>query len=198
MSSSEFRQRVSDHPASLPGAVGGIVVTIGLLIVLRIGAGIALSDPVHPVTYLSVAGGGFGAVGMFLLNKRVDNGQRFPPVDFWANWIGNGDVTEYQRQGLYLHVTYGAAVAGFYPRIVQELMGGGAGEMFAALPLSLVTGLVFGLAVFATAVVYARLGLFEIELDTEAILPFVSSHLVYGLVLGLVVGLWLPVLQPLL
>jgi hypothetical protein len=64
--------------------------------------------------------------------------------------------------------------------------------------LSLVTGLVFGLAVFATAVVYARLGLFEIELDTEAILPFVSSHLVYGLVLGLVVGLWLPVLQPLL
>jgi hypothetical protein len=196
MSSSEFRQRVADHPASLPGAVGGIAVTIGLLIVLRVGAGIVLSDPVHPVTYLSVAGGGFGAVGMFLLNKRVESGQRFPPVDFWANRIGDGEVAEYQRQGLYLHVTYGAAVAGTYPRIVQELMGGGAGGLFAALPLSLVTGLVFGLVLFALGVVYARVGFFELDLQSETILPFVSTHVVYGLVLGLVVGLWLPVLQP--
>ena len=196
MSSSEYRQRVAEHPQTLPGAVGGILVTIGLVIVLRIGLGLAINDPVHPVTYLAVAGGGFGAVAMFVFNQRTGGDGRFAPVDFWAKRIGQGDVTSYQRQGLYLHVTYGAILAGFFPRIMQELMGGGAGNLFATFPLSLVTGTVFGVVLFALGMLYSVVGLFEMEYEPRTnILRFLTAHVVYGLILGLTTGLWLSVLE---
>jgi len=197
MSSSEYRQRVAEHPQTLPGAVGGILVTIGLVIVLRIGLGLAINDPVHPVTYLAVAGGGFGAVAMFVFNQRTGGDGRFAPVDFWAKRIGQGDVSSYQRQGLYLHVTYGAILAGFYPRIIQELMGGGAGNLFAAFPLSLVTGAIFGVVLFALGMLYSVVGIFEMEYEPRTnILRFLTAHIVFGLVLGLTVGLMKPVIGP--
>jgi hypothetical protein len=196
MSSSKYRQRVADHPRSLPGAVGGIAVTIGLVVALRIGVGLAINDPVHPVTYLAVFGGGLGAVAMFVFVQQTGDGSRFAPIDFWAERIGDGDVAEYQRQGLYLHVTYGAILAGFYPRILIELTG--SGTLFAALPLSLVTGTIFGVILFVLGIVYARIGLFGLGFEPPVVFRFLTSHVVFGLVLGLVTGLMKPVIRPLL
>jgi len=196
MSSSEYRQRVADHPRSLPGTVGGIAVTIGVVIALRIGAGLLLDDPVQPATYVAVVGGGLGAVSMFLFHAQVEEEVRFAPIDFWARRIGDGGVTEYQRQGLYLHVTYGAVLAGFYSRLMMELTG--SGTLFATLPLSLVTGTIFGVALFVLGMVYARVGLFNLEFDPPAVCRFLASHLVFGIVLGAVLGLTMLSVVPLL
>lgn len=196
MSSSEYRQRVAEHPQSLPGAVGGVLVTLGLVIALRIAAGLLIDDAVHAVTYLAVAGGGLGAVAMFVFVRYAGEETQFAPVEFWANWIGDGKVEKYRRQGTYLHVTYGAVAGGFYPRIMQELGGGGAGYLFAEYPLALVTGLAFGVFLFVLGVVYSRIGFFDLEFSTESIVRFLTTHVIYGLILGLVTGLWLPALQP--
>jgi uncharacterized protein YybS (DUF2232 family) len=66
-------------------------------------------------------------------------------------------------------------------------MGGGAGYLFAALLLSLVLGLVL----FALGI-----GFFDLYLRSETGLPFISIHVIYGLILGFIVGLWLPVIDP--
>lgn len=190
MSSSDFRRRVAQHPASLPGAVGGIVVTVGLLLLLRIGVGILLDDSVKVVTYLAVAGGGLGAVGMFVLNQLHAWEWRFAPIDFWASRVAQDSAAEYQRQGLYLHVTYGAAIAAFYPRIMWVLTS--TNNHFAALPLSLVTATAFALVLFVLGLVYAQVGLFKLKLEPPVMFRFLAAHIIYGLVLGFVTGLWRP------
>lgn len=198
MSSSEYRQRVAEHPQSLPGAVGGVLVTLGLVVALRIAAGLFIDDAVHPITYLAVAGGGLGSIAMLLFVRYTDDELQFAPIEFWANQIGDGRIEKYRRQGTYLHVTYGAVVAGFFPRIIHELTGGGAGNLFAQYPLSIVTGLAFGAVLFVLGIVYSRLGFFELSLEPESVGRFLSTHVVYGLALGVTTGLMRPLLKPIL
>ena len=192
------RRGVSRHPQTIPGLVAGVVISIGLVVGFRILTGLYLGDGVHPVTYTAVVGGGLGATAMFLVVRRFDDPYRFAPVTFWANVLGDGTLEKYREQGLYLHVTYGAVVAGFYPRVIQELMGGGAGYLFAEFPLALVTGPLVGLVLLAVAFVYEQVGFFQLEYTRDRLVPFVAAHLVYGLVLGATTGLMKPVINPLL
>jgi len=190
------RNRVAEFPRSTSRVAVGVLVSIGLGIALRFVSGIFIGDQPHPVTYLSLVGGGLGATAMYAFVWRFDDDLRFAPIEFWANVVGDGSTDEYRYQGIYLHVTYGALVGAFFPRLMQELAGGGAGGLFAALPLSLVTGAGFGLLLFVLGIAYAQLGFFRLELSPDRVGVFLLEHLVYGVVLGLVTGLWIPVLQP--
>jgi len=190
------RNRVAEFPRSTSRVVAGVLLSVGLGVALRFVSGIFIGGQPHPVTYLALVGGGLGATAMYAFVWRFDDDLRFAPIEFWANVVGDGTTERYRYQGVYLHVTYGALIGAFFPRLMQELNGGGAGGLFATLPLSLVTGGAFGLALFVLGVAYAQLGFFRLELSTDRVGVFLLEHLVYGIVLGLVTGLWLPLLEP--
>lgn len=189
-------ERVSEHPQTVHGVVAGFLLTVALAVVLRVISGLVLNDEVFLITYLSLLGGGFGATAMYGLYRYADE-SHFPPIDFWANVLGDGRLTRYRTQGLYLHVTYGALVGSFFPRIVNEVTPTVAGDLFGALPMSLLTATVFAVGVFLLGLLWAQVGLFRLQFRERAIGLFFASHVVYGLVLGLVAGLMQTVIAPL-
>jgi hypothetical protein len=108
-----------------------------------------------------------------------------PSANFWAMYVGRGDVDDYPGIGLVLHLLYG--------------IGGGAifGGLFALLSAEraiepeqrgIVWGSVFGLvmSVFGTQVVLD--GLLDSQLDADELALFHAGHLVYGISLGAWVG----------
>lgn len=190
-----IRERVSEHPQTVPGVVGGFLLTVVLAVTLRVISGLLLNDEVFLITYLSLLGGGFGATAMYWLYQQFEE-PHFPPVDFWANVLGDGRLGRYRTQGLYLHVTYGAIVGSFFPRIVNELTPTVAGGLFGALPMSLVTATTFGIAIFLLGLLWAQVGLFRLEFSKRPLALFLGSHVLYGLVLGLVAGLMKTVVVP--
>lgn len=191
------RERISEHPQTVPGIVVGIGVTIVLAVVLRVGSGVLLEDAINHITYVAMIGGGLGATAMFAVYQWTEQ-ERFAPIEFWARTLGDGDLRKYRRQGLYLHVTYGAIVGSFYPRLLNELTPGLAGNWFGTLPASLFFATLFALAVFVVGFIYAQIGLFRLEMQPRPILRFLGYHVVFGLVLGLATGLSKPVIVPLL
>jgi len=192
----EVRKRISKHPQTVSGVLAGFALTIALAIGLRVVSGLVLNDEVFLVTYLSLVGGGFGATAMFWLYQYFEE-PRFPPIDFWANVLGEGRLQRYRTQGIYLHVTYGAIVGSCYPRLVNELTPSVAGDLFGALPMSLLTSMAFAIGVFLLGLLWAQIGLFRLEFRRWTIGLFFASHVVYGLVLGLVAGLMQTVVVPL-
>lgn len=191
----DVRERVARHPQTVPGLLAGLLVTVGIAVVLRILVGLFIIDRIHPVTYTAIVGGGLGATAMFLVVRKFDDPVQFAPITFWANVLGDGALERYRRQGLYLHVTYGAIVGSFYPRIVQELTPNLAGYLFADFPLSLLTAPLYAIVLLCIGLVYERAGFFDIEYSRDRLVPFVVAHLVYGLVLGAITGLWIPVVR---
>lgn len=190
-----IRERVAEHPRTYPGVAGGFIFTVALAVGLRVISGLLLNDEVFLVTYLSLLGGGFGATAMYGLYQYFEE-PHFPPVDFWANVLGDGRLQRYRTQGLYLHVTYGAIVGSFFPRIVNELTPTVAGDLFGALPMSLVTATLFAIAIFLLGLVWAQVGLFRLEFSKRPVALFLASHVLYGLVLGFVAGLMKTVIVP--
>jgi len=185
---SDTRQQVSEYVRTLPGIAVTILLSIGVLLGVRAVLGLVIDNPIHPVTYRAVIGGGLGSLGMLAFARRVDPEIAFAPMEFWANVVGEGEAEQYQLEGYYLHVVYGSILAAFYPRLMQELTGGGAGSLFAEYPLSLVTGAGYAVALFVLGLVYAQVGLFRLEMEPRRLARFLGAHLVYGVVLGLVLG----------
>jgi hypothetical protein len=193
----DVKRRVAQHPRSMPGLVTGFVVTVLLASALRVVSGLFMDDPIFAITYVALVGGGLGATAMYAFSKYT-NDERFAPIDFWANVLGDGDIRKYRMQGVYLHVTYGAIVGSFFPRLVNEVVPGTAGYLFAQLPMSLVTASVFAFGLFLLGLVYSQIGFFRLALERRAVGRFFANHVVYGLVLGLTTGLMQTVVRPLL
>ncbi len=185
-----------ERPQSPTEAVLGVLLAILIAFTFRLALGLLLGDPIHPVTVVALVGGGIGAFAMGIIMRQVSPDVEMPATQFWGRHIADDDPAKYRVQGQTWHVVYGAIMGSFQPRIYRKILDVH-GRIFAALPLSLLTGLAFGIAVMLLGVVFARAGLFDLDMNTESLTGFLALHVVYGLVLGFFVGLWLPVIKPL-
>lgn len=104
-----------------------------------------------------------------------------PTAEFWARYVGGGDVDQHFVPGLVLHILYG-------------IVGGAAYGLLASVPtvddhteserVSVLRGLVYGLCLsaFGSRVVFVRL--LGRELQSEDALVFHVGHAIYGVTLG--------------
>ncbi|MFC6756311.1 MULTISPECIES: hypothetical protein [Haloarcula] len=104
-----------------------------------------------------------------------------PTAEFWARFVGGGDVEEYFVPGLLLHLLYGViggAVYGILASFVDV------DDPVARERLSVLSGVAYGLGLsaFGSRVVFVRL--LGRELQSEDALVFHVGHAVYGVTLG--------------
>jgi len=184
-----------DHPQTRTGLLTATVVSVLLVVAIRIAIAPLINDPVQNVTYVGVIGGILGAATVQATIRWTGLG--YPPsTQFWSKYLGDGDPGEYVRQGMYLHLLYGAVAGGVYPRLFYLL--GIRVDLYGTLPWSLAIGLAFGLIAFVVAMGFVALRIVEMDVSGERVAAFLSLHLVYGLVVGAVVGLYLPFLHGML
>ena len=131
---------LGEHPETRTGLLTVTVVSILWVVAVRIGLAPIINDPVNLVTYVGVIGGILGAAGMLAVLRWQDLGHS-PATQVWANYLadGEGNPTEYVRQGTYLHLLYGAVAGGVYPRLFYLL--GIRADLYATLPWSLAVGI---------------------------------------------------------
>lgn len=182
---------LSEHPGTRPGLLTATVVSVLWVVAVRIAIAPLINDTVQNVTYVGVIGGILGAATVQALVRWRNLG--YPPsTQFWSKYLGDGEPGEYVRQGMYLHLLYGAVAGGVYPKFFY--LGGIRVDLYGTLPWSLAIGLAFGLLAFVVAMVFVALGLVEMDVTGERVAAFLSLHLAYGLVVGAVVGLYAPFL----
>lgn len=187
MTVSDSSLRVGPLPTRTEATILALL-GIALLVGLRALFGEVTGDPIHPVTYAGLAGGLAGSVVMLVvLEATLVEGQP-PAVEFYGDHVGNGDPSQYRARGTALHLVYGAAAGGLYPRLAHAV--GLSGDVWAMLPWSLAPAVGFATVLWTIGVVYAGLGFFRFEFERSQLLHFLGFHLVYGLVLGVVVGTW--------
>lgn len=207
-------------PATLPRTVAIAVATAAGVAAARVLAGVLVGNPVHPVTYLGILGGVLGALVTVPAFRSLGEG-RLPTVTVLARGPGGIPETRARSAGLAAHLGAGAALGGSYPHLYRtlgvgdrlaiaagspgEAVGVGAarvlgdpgvgGGVFAALPASLLTGLLYTLVPFlATAATW--LALSTRPLTARRLATLYLAWVGYGLVLGAMVGLMKPVVGP--
>jgi hypothetical protein len=178
-----------DHPRTRTGLLTATVVSVLLVVAIRIAVAPLIDDPVNSVTYVGVIGGIIGAAAVQWVTRWTGLG--YPPsTQFWSEYLGDGDPGEYLRQGMYMHLLYGAVAGGCYPRLFWLL--GIRVDLYGTLPWSLAIGLAFGLLAFVLAIVLVALDAVAMDITGKRVAALLSLHIVYGLVVGAVVGLYLP------
>lgn len=149
----------------------------------------------HPITLLGVAGGAIAAVAVAYPMDAVDDGP-LPAVALRASLSGvhPNDVV---RQGLALHVLYGAVLGGLYPWLFHGLAGL-PGRYVATLPAGAATGLALGVVAFALSALYDAAGLVDLGGKPAVRAGTLAVHLLFGLGVGVWTGLatalWYPLL----
>ncbi len=134
------------------------------------------------VTYGSL--GGFVAT-LSMTVFRMPTSKSLPPTaEFWAKFVGSGEPEEYPAIALVLHFLYGIGSG-----VMFALISPGRSEPDEiAESKGALLGTVYGtvLSIFGARVVLSRI--LDLNLDTDELLVFHISHVVYGLTLGTWVG----------
>jgi len=108
-----------------------------------------------------------------------------PSANFWAMYVGNGDVDDYPGIGLVLHLLYGtingAIFGGLFALFSAE-------RSIEAEQRGIVWGAIFGLVLsaFGNQIMLNRV--LDTQLEADEIALFHAGHLVYGISLGAWVG----------
>ncbi len=104
-----------------------------------------------------------------------------PTAEFWARYVGGGDVEEYLVPGLLLHLLYGAVGCVVYGLVTSFA---DVSDPVTRERLSVLSGLGYALALsaFGSRVVFVRL--LGRELQSEDALVFHVGHAIYGVTLG--------------
>ncbi|MBX0286380.1 hypothetical protein [Haloarcula salinisoli] len=104
-----------------------------------------------------------------------------PTAEFWARFVGGGDVEEYFVPGLLLHLLYGVIGGAVYGILASFT---DVDDPVARERLSVLGGLAYGLGLsaFGSRVVFVRL--LGRELQSEDALVFHVGHAIYGVTLG--------------
>jgi len=178
---------LGEHPETRTGLRTATVLSVLWVVAIRIALVSIIDDPVHPITYVGVMGGIVGAAAMQGVIRWRDLGYS-PATHLWSKYVADGEPPEFVRQGVYLNLLYGAIAGGVYPRLFHSL--GFGGDLFAALPGSLISGLAFGALAFLFAMALVIVGVIDMDVDVKRIGMVLGLHLLYGVVLGFVVGIW--------
>lgn len=183
-----------DHPgvrvlSGVGQLLGWATLVVAALVGGRATVGAVVGDPAHPVTVLGVAGGGLGAVAMVLAMYADGDGTTPPADQAWAMVAEQTGASIGGWGGLVAHLAYGAAAGGLYPRVYHVLAF--PGDIYAALPWSVLVGVEYGLLLAAVGAGYRALGLFDAPLAGDRLGGYLPTHVLYGATLGAVVGLWL-------
>lgn len=187
MTVSDQGGQVGPFPKRTSAAVLALL-GVAILVVARTLLGDVLGDPIHPVTYAGLAGGLVGSVVMLVaIEATLVQGQP-PAVEFYGYYLGDGNPHAYRGPGTTLHLVYGTAVGGLYPRLAH--LSGVSGDVWATFPWSLAAAAGFATLLWALGVGYGAIGLFQFDVERSQLLHFLGFHLLYGLTLGLVVGIW--------
>lgn len=131
-----------------------------------------------------IVGGLVGTVTMTVY--RLPLFQGLPPTaEFWAQFVGGGDPSQYPLAALVLHLLYGAGAGGVFGLAVSRLRSGPVERQGGRVTA---VGALYGalLSAFGSRVVLRWI--LGVELDGEESLVFHVGHLVYGLALGTWVG----------
>ncbi len=104
-----------------------------------------------------------------------------PTAEFWARFVGGGDVEEYLVPGLLLHLLYGVIGGAAYGILASVV---DVDDPATRERLSVLGGFAYGLGLsaFGSRVVFVRL--LGRELQSEDALVFHVGHAVYGVTLG--------------
>jgi len=131
-----------------------------------------------------------GSVGGFVATLsmtvfRMPTSKSLPPTaEFWSQFVGTGEPEEYPVIALILHFLYGVTSGVVFaifspgrsdPDEIAETKGALLGTVYGSV-----------LSVFGSQVVLSRI--LGQDLDTDELLVFHISHVVYGLTLGTWVG----------
>jgi len=113
---------------------------------------------------------------------RIPAFKAFPPTaEFWARYVGGGDVEEYFVPGLLLHLLYGVVGGAVYGALASFVA---VTDPTARERLNVLSGLGYGLAlsVFGARAVFVRV--LGRELQPDHALVFHVGHAIYGVTLG--------------
>lgn len=132
-----------------------------------------------------LAGGLVATVIMTAFMMMFGDDSPPPTAMFWAQYVGNGQPSEYMMQGMVLHFLYGIGAGlvfgllGAADIVVMSLdtIGGG-----------VVDGLLFGVVLFVVAAVFWMNIVLDMDAGPRQATMFLFFHLVYGAVLGGFVG----------
>lgn len=134
------------------------------------------------VSVISGAVGGFVAtVVMTAVMMAFGDDSPPPTAAFWAQYIGDGEPTDYKPQGMVLHLAYGiVAGAVFVPVFTAFNLGFPITGWFGGLGW----GLIWGLALFAGAAGFWMNLVLDVDPGPEQAAFMGVNHLIFGLVLG--------------
>lgn len=141
------------------------------------------SNKLTDMVYYGSLGGLVATLSMTVF--RMPTSKSLPPTaEFWAKYVGSGDPEDYPVIALVLHLFYGVASG-----IMFALLSPGRGDSEeVAESKGALLGIVYGIAlsIFGSRVVLGRI--LNQSLETDEVLVFHISHVVYGLTLGTWVG----------
>lgn len=149
----------------------------------------------HPITVVGVGGGAVAALAVAPAMNALDDGP-LPAVEFWATRVTGAHPNDVVRQGLAVHLLYGAVLGGLYPWLFHGIAGL-PGRYVDTLPAGAVTGLGLGVLALGLATLYDASGVVELGVEGPEWAGAVVVHLLFGLLVGLWTGLATAVWYPL-
>jgi len=129
-----------------------------------------------------LAGGGVATIVMTIVMMVMGDGGPPPTARLVATFAG-GAPEDYAMPGMALHFAYGI-VAGAVFAVGVPLLGFGFGSLGVAVGL----GLVYGIILMLTGMVFWMRLVIGVEPDRSMMTMFGTVHIVYGIVLGAVLG----------
>lgn len=128
-----------------------------------------------------LVGGLLGALATAAMTRATGD-EPTPSATVWAMYFGDGDPDGYERQGLVVHVLYGAGAGAVFAIFAGAL----------SLGLSTVDAALLWAVVWASVLAVIAVGFWRIVFigetpDGRALAELGAAHLVFGVVLGLVV-----------
>lgn len=130
-----------------------------------------------------LVGGFLGTLGMMASRRLAGSKSGPPPTSaFWAKYIGDGEPSDYKREGLVLHFLYGS-VAGAVFQLSRSVVGRGDSDNAKTHPIS--GGLAYGVLLAIWGFVVVLRMVLEKDPGVKKARKFLKGHLAYGLTLGL-------------
>ena len=108
-----------------------------------------------------------------------------PPAWFWAEYLGDGEPTDYVGRGFLLHLLYGTVGGGVFGALVGPHLSG-TEETRERRATLIGAGYGVLLSLFGVSVVLQRV--LGMDLEPDETFVFHVSHLIYGLTLGTWLG----------